>query len=355
MNMDKLLTLIIPTYNMERYLSTCLDSLLVGEQQAQLEVLVVNDGSKDGSSAIAHQYMERHPETFRVIDKENGNYGSCINRGLKEMTGKFVKVLDADDHFNTDELRKLLQKLATVDSDLLLTDNTIFGDNDISKKYYGFPFTPEVEMAFTDICGKDEFKGCIQMHHVTYNRRIFEGFSYHQTEGISYTDMEWIFLPMSRVATVTYLPLPLYCYLVGREGQTVAPQQMKRSAEHQAILVNDLLTHYEQADKSTPSICDYLNFRLARQVKYLYRIYLAEFPGMDCDKLVQIDQRLQQVHPALYEEVGRRTMGPFIRIHYVRYWRRHGYAAQPKYFYTLFNAYNKTLNFTKKLLGIYNV
>lgn len=87
---------------MEKYLRRCLDSLIIDEDgMKQLEVLVINDGSKDSSSQIAHEYQDKYPDTFRVIDKENGNYGSCINRGLKEATGKYVKVLDADDWFDT--------------------------------------------------------------------------------------------------------------------------------------------------------------------------------------------------------------------------------------------------------------
>lgn len=72
--MEKILTIVIPTYNMQDYLRRCLDSLIVPEEQMQqLEVLVVNDGSKDNSSAIAHEYQKKYPATFRVIDKENGN------------------------------------------------------------------------------------------------------------------------------------------------------------------------------------------------------------------------------------------------------------------------------------------
>lgn len=69
--MEKILTIVIPTYNMQDYLRRCLDSLIVPEEQMkQLEVLVVNDGSKDNSSAIAHEYQDKYPGTFRVIDKE---------------------------------------------------------------------------------------------------------------------------------------------------------------------------------------------------------------------------------------------------------------------------------------------
>ena len=86
---NKNLTIIIPTYNMQEYLQKCLSSLIVKKGLETLEVLVVNDGSKDNSSIIAHEFEAKYPGVFRVIDKENGNYGSCINRGLKEATGKY--------------------------------------------------------------------------------------------------------------------------------------------------------------------------------------------------------------------------------------------------------------------------
>ena len=120
--MIKLLTVIIPTYNMQEYLHRCLDSLIVQQPMREsLEVLVINDGGKDKSSIIAHEYEDRYPDTFKVIDKENDHYGSCVNRGLVEATGKYVKVLDADDWFDTGELEKLLEKLPSIDVDLIMT------------------------------------------------------------------------------------------------------------------------------------------------------------------------------------------------------------------------------------------
>ena len=94
--MEKILTIVIPTYNMQDYLHRCLDSLIVPEEQMKhLEVLVVNDGSKDNSSAIAHEYQNKYPDTFRVIDKDNGHYGSCVNAALKIATGKYFRLVDA--------------------------------------------------------------------------------------------------------------------------------------------------------------------------------------------------------------------------------------------------------------------
>ena len=137
--MDKILTVIIPTYNMEDYLRYCLDSLLIKENFKQLEVLIINDGSKDSSSAIGHEYEQLYPEVFRVIDKENGNYGSCINRGLKEAKGKYVKILDADDSFHTKHFEAFVSFLVEIDADLILSDFAVVNVNREVKKIIHLP------------------------------------------------------------------------------------------------------------------------------------------------------------------------------------------------------------------------
>ena len=98
----KALTIIVPSCNMEKYLAKCCESMVVAsELMERLEVLVVNDGSTDKTSEIGHSFERWYSGTFRVIDKENGHYGSCVNRGLAEAKGEFVKLLDADDTFDT--------------------------------------------------------------------------------------------------------------------------------------------------------------------------------------------------------------------------------------------------------------
>ncbi len=86
--MEKLLSVIVPTYNVEKYLSQCLDSLCKRDTKGKMEVLLINDGSTDNSADIARGYTERYPGVFRLINKENGGHGSAINRGILEAAGK---------------------------------------------------------------------------------------------------------------------------------------------------------------------------------------------------------------------------------------------------------------------------
>jgi glycosyltransferase involved in cell wall biosynthesis len=120
----KTISIIVAAYNMEDYLGRCLDSVVDHKWDDSVEVIVVNDGSKDRTLQIARQYQSEYPQIVTVIDKENGHHGSCTNAALPVAKGKYVKVLDADDWFDTDAFAYLIDKLQTLDSDLVITNYT---------------------------------------------------------------------------------------------------------------------------------------------------------------------------------------------------------------------------------------
>ena len=91
----KLLSVAIPSYNSEAYMRKCIESLLVGGED--VEILIVNDGSTDGTGTIADGYAARYPSIVKAIHKENGGHGSAVNAGLEHATGLYFKVVDSDD------------------------------------------------------------------------------------------------------------------------------------------------------------------------------------------------------------------------------------------------------------------
>lgn len=111
-SMDKVLTVIVPVYNMEKYIRQCLESLVIGE------VLVSLDSSKDGSAEIAYEFVEQYPDTFWIIYKANGGHGSVINTGLMMVSGEYVKILDSDDWVERDAFCRLVDCLETEGTEL---------------------------------------------------------------------------------------------------------------------------------------------------------------------------------------------------------------------------------------------
>ena len=108
-SMGKVLTVIVPVYNMEKYIRQCLESLVIGE---------VLDGSKDGSAEIAYEFVEQYPDTFRIIYKANGGHGSAITTGLMMASGEYVKILDSDDWVERDAFCRLVDCLETEGTEL---------------------------------------------------------------------------------------------------------------------------------------------------------------------------------------------------------------------------------------------
>lgn len=114
--MDKIISFIIPSYNVEQYLEKCLSSFLNPQAIEQMEVIIVDDGSKDRTARIAEDYVKQYPELFRLISKENGGHGSAINAGTAAAVGRYLKVIDADDWVVTENLKGACRQAGSMHS-----------------------------------------------------------------------------------------------------------------------------------------------------------------------------------------------------------------------------------------------
>lgn len=304
---------------MEKYLDKCLSSLLIPNID-DIEILVINDGSKDRSSEIAHNYADKYPDSIRVIDKENGNYGSCVNRGLKEATGKYVKILDADDYFDTTNFEKFVETLKEIDVDLVINDYSHVNESGSTIRYRTFDLVPNKRIGFDDVLNARNQFG---MHALAYNTKIFRKFNYRQTEGISYTDREWKFIPMAYVESAYYFNQNLYNYLIGREGQTVSPQAYQKNIHNLLIVSESILTFYNQQNKKIDS-CNklYLYRELDEFFEITYKIQLINlYPDIPNLIIEEFDNLLRRLNPSLYDDMyGKKDKFGY---KYIKYWRKH--------------------------------
>lgn len=323
--MKKLLSIVVPAYNMERYLNKCLSSLIIPSIDL-LDIIVVNDGSSDDTSFIAHSYSTKFPNSFRVIDKDNGNYGSCVNEGIKFAIGKYIKILDADDSFNTGELEKFVKTTSELDCDLIISDYDIVNEDDDITYHFSLDTLSNAEYGFNEI--EDALCiSCFQMHAVTYKTGNIRNQGYRQLEGISYTDQQWMFLPMSEVKTVYYFNSVVYRYLIGREGQTISSDAYVRNANSVKLITEQMCNDYLYLKSDSEYLLHnrYLSYRLAQQLPRLYYVYLIKKnDSQSLHELKQFDVFLRQTLPSHYSLLND-TKLLNLPFKYIKYWRKNGY------------------------------
>ncbi len=328
----KILSIIIPSYNMEAYLPKCLGSLIIDDKDLlqKLDVIVVNDGSKDRTSEIAHEFEANYPGVFRVIDKSNGNYGSCINVALPKAVGKYVRILDADDSFDPIGFQRYLSFIGSVDVDLILSDTENVDDKTgvvISKTVYDC--NNEDVLRIEDVLDRFNY---LNMNTIAYRASIFREFQYKQTEGISYTDTQWSIVPLVFVETVRYCPITVYRYSTNRDGQTMGKQTVMKNywmmvraaldATRMYVAVRESLSgrHLSLMDRRVSGFA-------AMAYAYCTTSPHAKESGID---LYAYDQELKEISPQFYEIVGNFAGTRKIKFRYVASWRSHSMVGNAK-------------------------
>lgn len=266
--MEKLITFIIPSYNVEKYLKTCLDSFLIKEEEGlnRVEVIIVDDGSTDGTADITGTYVKRYPEIYRLIQKENGGHGSVINIGSRAAVGKYMKVIDADDWIVRENLSELLKKLEICEADVVLTPfhrvNMTDNSREIWRMYcarYETVYSLEqVLSAYTD------FERCLTFHGIMYRTEFYKKCGHHLPERIFYEDQEYAAIPCCYARSIVPIDLYLYQYLVGNSQQSVATaNRIKHIDDLEAVAQNILHCAEKEAEAAAPN-------RSARK-RYLFK------------------------------------------------------------------------------------
>ena len=305
----KLLTITVPSYNMEKLLPNCLESCLYPGAEKDIEIIVVNDGSKDGTLTVAREYQSRYPDVISVIDKENGGHGSGINAGIQNACGKYFKVLDADDWFDTASLQALVEVLRSTDAHMVT--NSFVCVNARTMK----PSSPRSPIVGSLTEGEHDFSAAapellVRMHSVTWRTDILRG-NVEIDEHRFYVDMEYISFPIPMVERVYVTQLPLYMYRLGDNGQSVSIASMQKHIDDHLTVMDNVLAYITAAEgvESRRSVLDYLNRLAAEMVANQCLIYLS-YPaskGMK-QKFIDLENMLREKHPGVYEAVSHRAV-----------------------------------------------
>ena len=248
-NDDVILSIIIPSYNAQKWLKHGVETLISSKYFGNLEILVVNDGSIDNTKQIGENLEKitsgKNRSVVKLINKENGGHGSTINVGIQIAKGKYIKVMDSDDYFDVIALDNLIEKLKIEDSDLVLTDYIEDWSNLAQlklQKYYEF-MEQGKQYNIEDLCyagyGFNRYANIL--HTSTFKADLLKNSDFRLSEHCFYVDMELNTFAFIQAKTVTRYPYSLYVYYLGRNGQSVSPESFKKNyKQHEHVLLKIL-------------------------------------------------------------------------------------------------------------------
>lgn len=258
----KYISFAIPSYNSEDYMSHAIESILPGGED--VEIIVVNDGSKDGTSEIAHEYKKKYPDIVRVVDKDNGGHGDAVNSGLSHATGKYFKVVDSDDWVDEDSLHKILAFLKELEEedkeiDMLISNYVYEKEGAAHKKCIHYRnVLPQDEVFTWDDIGRFRLDQYILMHSVIYRTSMLKLSQMTLPKHTFYVDNIYVYYPLPYVRKIYYLDVDFYRYFIGREDQSVNEKVMISRIDQQIFVTKTMIDMYHLKNISSKKLRHYM-------------------------------------------------------------------------------------------------
>lgn len=323
----KTLSIVIPVYNTEKYIQRCIDSLIIDDIIDDIEIILVNDGSKDKSIDIMNLFQKKHPKSVIVIDKENGGHGSTINAGLKVATGKYFRVIDSDDWVNSIDFNEFVKRLKKEDVDLIITDyrkEYIYDGQ--SEKICWKKLKDNQRYNFDKFDLKLLEKDYFVMANSTYKTEVLRKSNLKMLEKTFYVDMQYNVVPILYIKTFKFMKLDIYRYFIGRPDQSMNLNNfVKNRANHETVmkfLIEYYNENYKKFSENKDKYIKQILYYMLTTHYYIYCVYSKKEKGKTYKEIKKFDKYLKKSNKDLYnmmDSIGqikynRKTKFIFVRI-----------------------------------------
>lgn len=311
----KILSIAIPSYNSQDYMCHCIESLLPGGED--VEILIVDDGSKDDTARIADEYQEKYPEIVRAIHQENGGHGDAVNTGLSHATGYFYKVVDSDDWVDAEAYQKILAFLKeTIQKeeplDMLISNYVYEKQGAKHKKVIHYhSILPENCYFGWDEIGHFGPSQNILMHSVIYRRQLLADCGFQLPKHTFYVDNLFVYQPLPYVKRMYYLDVDFYRYFIGREDQSVNEKVMMSRIDQQ-IFVNKLMidTYAQHEEHFAVNRLDEYMLHYLSTITLVTSVLLIKMNTDEAeDKRADVWKYLEERSQKAYRKLKRSTLG----------------------------------------------
>ena len=248
-----ILTIAIPIYNMEQWLSknlaTYCDSTLIG----RLEILCLNNASTDRSREIIDQYVQEYPQMFTLINRNSRGYGGSINEAIHKAQGMYFRIVDADDWVDTQELIKEINAIEDDHYDIVLTDYQIVNmEGGAARSVLAKEFGVEYGVEYRDFSAPRRTLPSI--HGITYRTELLRESRFQMQDNTFFVDEEYVVLPYLRARNMIYYPFNVYRYQIANPEQSTSPKNRGKYQEHRERVLKRLITEYQDTALSSKDI-----------------------------------------------------------------------------------------------------
>lgn len=320
MQEKKTLTFVVPAYNMTEYLERCVMSLIAAKRNDDIEVLIVDDGSSDGTLEMAQKFEARYPGIVRAIHQANKGHGGAVNTGIAAASGMYVKVVDADDWVGPESLEQVMAVLreeadSTEPIDMLVTNYVYDKVGKRNKHVVNFRHAMKAgaRLAWNDL-GHFGLAEYILMHALTYRTAVVRESGMQLPEHTFYVDFIYAYQPFPWVKTMKYLDTPFYHYFIGRDGQSVQTDVMIRRVD-QLRLVNQCMVRATPERGTVPDgLYRYVIHFLAIESSVASVFMILSRDPENYEKKKDMWNDIKAYSPTIYKDVRKKAMSRALNL-----------------------------------------
>ena len=303
--MEKVLSISVAAYNVSATLRECLDPFLQCEVLDRLDIMIIDDGSKDCTPEIAREYAEKYPDSIRLIRKENGGWGSTVNTGIENASGKYFRQLDGDDYYKPENMNDYIAFLEESDADMVIAPYIEFMDGTgeiISQPDCNPGCEIGINFNMADIPSFAPFMHSIAIRSEPLKKGL------RVTEHCFYTDTEFVLKSCNVATIVSFFDKPIYCYRRASSGQSMSLSGLEKHYNDQSIVI-EVLLDYLHNEVRRPEVRKIYDRLLQGTCYWQYMVFLYIKPTRKHKKdLVAYDKMLKEKMPEYHQSITLRTV-----------------------------------------------
>ncbi|MDO4356926.1 MAG: glycosyltransferase family A protein [Clostridia bacterium] len=298
---EKVLSISIACYNVEKTLRDTLNPLLESNVLDALDVMIIDDGSKDDTADIGREYEKKYPGVFRLIQQQNGGWGATVNTGIREAKGKYFKQLDGDDYYRPENMKSFIECLKNTDSDLVISPYIEY--DEATKKILNTVNCNPQSIVKEKLMLKDVGGFAPFMHSLCVRTEILRNGSVAITEHCFYTDTEFVLKACNQASTVLFFDEVIYCYRRASNGQSMSLTGFEKHYMEQYKVIQVLL-NYRRKEVTRPEIRRLYDQLLFGTCLWQYLVMLYISPNVKRKiQFIAYDLMLKRLAPDYYAKI----------------------------------------------------